>query len=42
VRTVALVFAGLDQDHDLGRLHTTLRTVAPGAIRALRSDWADG
>jgi len=42
VRTVALVFAGLDQDHDLGRLRTTLRTVAPGAISALRSDWADG
>ena len=38
VRTVALVFAGLDPDHDLGRLHTTLGTVAPGAIRALRSD----
>ena len=42
VRTVALVFAGLDPDHDLGRLHVTLRAVAPGAIGVLRSDWADG
>ncbi len=36
VRTVPLVFSALDRDHDLGRLRTTLRAVAPGAEAALK------
>ena len=35
VRTIRLVFSGLDCDHDLSRLRTTLRVVAPGAEAAL-------
>jgi DNA-binding GntR family transcriptional regulator len=34
-RTVALIFAALDSDHDLARLRTTIQTVAPGAEVAL-------
>jgi DNA-binding GntR family transcriptional regulator len=34
-RTVALIFAALDSDHDLARLRTTIHTVAPGAESAL-------
>jgi len=34
-RTAALVFAGLDPDHDLARLRTTITAVAPGAEHAL-------
>ena len=37
-RTVPLVFGVLDHDHDLDRLFTTLRAVAPGAEAALRAD----
>jgi DNA-binding GntR family transcriptional regulator len=35
VRTAVLVFAGLDPDHDLARLRTTIQAVAPGAERSL-------
>ena len=35
VRTIPLVFGVLDRDHDLGRLRTTIRVVAPGAEAAL-------
>lgn len=35
VRTIVLVFGALDRDHDLGRLRTTLRVVAPGAEATL-------
>ncbi len=35
VRTIQLVFGVLDRDHDLGRLRTTIRAVAPGAEAAL-------
>lgn len=35
VRTIRLVFDALDQDHDLGRLRTTIKAVAPGAEAAL-------
>ena len=31
-----LVFAALDPNHDLSRLRTTIATVAPGAVSALR------
>jgi DNA-binding GntR family transcriptional regulator len=34
-QTAALVFAGLDPDHDLARLRTTILTVAPGAEDSL-------
>jgi len=34
-RTFPLVFGVLDRDHDLGRLRTTIRAVAPGAEAAL-------
>jgi DNA-binding GntR family transcriptional regulator len=34
-RTAALVFAALDPGHDLARLRTTIRTVAPGAEEKL-------
>ncbi len=34
-RTIPLVFDVLDRDHDLGRLRTTIRAVAPGAEAAL-------
>jgi len=34
-RTIPLVFGALDRDHDLGRLRTTIRAVAPGAEAAL-------
>lgn len=37
VHTAALVFRALDPDHDLARLRTTVRTVAPGAEAALSS-----
>ncbi len=33
-RTIPLVFDVLDRDHDLGRLRTTIRAVAPGADAA--------
>ena len=33
--TVRFIFAALDPDHDLARLRTTIRTVAPGAEGAL-------
>ena len=33
--TAALVFAGLDPDHDLARLRTTMETVAPGSAKKL-------
>lgn len=36
VRTIRLLFGVLDHDHDLGRLHTTIRAVAPGAEAALK------
>lgn len=36
VRTIRLVFDALDQDHDLGRLRTTIKAVAPGAEAALK------
>jgi hypothetical protein len=32
------VFNGLDQNHDLGRLRTTLQTVTSAAGEALRKD----
>jgi DNA-binding GntR family transcriptional regulator len=35
-RTAALIFAGLDPDHDLARLRTTMKTVAPGSEKKLR------
>jgi len=35
VRTAALVFESLDPEHDLGRLRTTIRAVAPGAEKKL-------
>jgi DNA-binding GntR family transcriptional regulator len=34
--TAALVFAGVDPDHDLARLRTTMRTVAPGSEKKLK------
>jgi DNA-binding GntR family transcriptional regulator len=34
-RTVSRFFAALDPDHDLARLRTTMRTVAPGAEKLL-------
>jgi DNA-binding GntR family transcriptional regulator len=37
-RTAALVFDALDPDHDLRRLHTTIKTVAPHAQAALTKD----
>lgn len=36
VRTIRLLFGVLDRDHDLGRLHTTIRAVAAGAEEALK------
>jgi DNA-binding GntR family transcriptional regulator len=36
-RTAALVLDALDADHDLSRLRTTIRTVAPGAQAALKT-----
>lgn len=36
VRIIPLVFDVLDPDHDLGRLRTTIRAVAPGAEAALK------
>jgi DNA-binding GntR family transcriptional regulator len=33
--TAALIFAGLQPEHDLARLRTTIATVAPGAENAL-------
>jgi DNA-binding GntR family transcriptional regulator len=36
VQTVPLVFDALDPDHDLSRLRTTMRTVAPGAQAVLK------
>jgi DNA-binding GntR family transcriptional regulator len=38
LKTIALVFGALDGAHTLERLRTTVSTVAPGAIRALRND----
>jgi DNA-binding GntR family transcriptional regulator len=35
IHTVKLIFAGLDPEHDLERLRTTVATVAPGAQDAL-------
>jgi DNA-binding GntR family transcriptional regulator len=35
-RTAALVFAGIDPDHDLARLRTTMQTVAPGSEAKLK------
>lgn len=35
-RTAALVFAGIDPDHDLARLRTTMETVAPGSELKLK------
>jgi DNA-binding GntR family transcriptional regulator len=35
-RTAALVFAGIDPDHDLARLRTTMETVAPGSQLKLK------
>lgn len=37
-RTASLVFAGLDPDHDLARLRTTMQTVAPGSEKKLTTD----
>jgi DNA-binding GntR family transcriptional regulator len=34
-RTAALIFAGLDPEHDLARLRTTIQVVAPGAEHKL-------
>jgi GntR family transcriptional regulator, rspAB operon transcriptional repressor len=34
-RTASLIFAGLDPDHDLARLRTTMKTVAPGSEKKL-------
>jgi DNA-binding GntR family transcriptional regulator len=36
--TVRFIFAALDPDHDLARLRTTIRTVAPGAEGALTDE----
>jgi DNA-binding GntR family transcriptional regulator len=36
VHTITLVFGVLDRDHDLNRLRTTIRAVAPGAEAALK------
>ena len=36
VQTITLVFGVLDRDHDLNRLRTTIRAVAPGAEAALK------
>jgi DNA-binding GntR family transcriptional regulator len=36
-RTAALVFAGLDPDHSLARLRTTMQTVAPGSEKKLKA-----
>ena len=35
-RTASLVFAGIDPDHDLARLRTTMQTVAPGSEAKLK------
>lgn len=35
-RTAALVFDGIDPDHDLARLRTTMQTVAPGSEGKLK------
>ena len=35
VQTITLVFGVLDRDHDLNRLRTAIRAVAPGAEAAL-------
>jgi DNA-binding GntR family transcriptional regulator len=35
-RTAALVFAGIDPNHDLARLRTTMQTVAPGSEAKLK------
>src|SRR3954469_13588687 len=35
-RTVERIFAGLDPDHDLARLRTTMKTVAPGSEKNLK------
>ena len=35
-RTAALIFAGLDPDHNLARLRTTMQTVAPGSEKKLK------
>lgn len=37
-RTIPLVFVALDPGHDLGRLRTTIRAVAPGAEVALEPE----
>lgn len=37
VRTIPLVFGILDRDHDLGRLRTTIKAVAPSAEVALNA-----
>jgi GntR family transcriptional regulator, rspAB operon transcriptional repressor len=34
--TAALIFAGLDPDHDLARLRTAMHTVAPGSEKKLK------
>ncbi len=34
--TAALIFAGLDPDHDLARLRTAMQTVAPGSEKKLK------
>jgi DNA-binding GntR family transcriptional regulator len=34
--TASLIFAGLDPDHDLARLRTTMETVAPGSEKKLK------
>ena len=41
MQTITLVFGVLDRDHDLNRLRTTIRAVAPGAEAALKdvSSW---
>lgn len=36
-RTVALIFAQLDPEHDPMRLHATIQIVAPGAEKALKA-----
>src|SRR3954447_3251459 len=38
LQTVKFIFAALDPAHDLARLRTTIRTVAPGAESALDGD----
>jgi len=35
-RTASLIFAGIDPDHDLARLRTTMETVAPGSEKKLK------